>query len=138
MAHFALRGKIIEMFLHSVIFIEWMYCDRWGPKNLGLSVYVCVCVCLRVCLRQYSVTTGPISNTFSPNGLFPIGIVVCVCVLAYWHDWRFYGPQVWMKKRLHCHAHICVCVCVCFFLIENRFSISFQCSSSSYSCKNGS
>ena len=39
-------------FLHSVIFIDWMYWDRRGPKIPGLSVCVCVClcVCLSVCL----------------------------------------------------------------------------------------
>ena len=31
-------------FLHSVIFIDWMYCDRRGPENRG-----CLCVCVSVC-----------------------------------------------------------------------------------------
>ena len=35
-------------FLHSGIFIDWMYCDRRGPENRGLSVRLCVCVCLSV------------------------------------------------------------------------------------------
>ena len=46
------RGKQItweyEGFLHSVIFIDWMYCDRRGLENRGLSV--CLCVCLSVCM----------------------------------------------------------------------------------------
>ena len=33
-----------QWFLHSVIFIDWMYCGRSGPENLELSVCVCVCV----------------------------------------------------------------------------------------------
>ena len=40
-------------FLHSVIFIDWMYWDRRGPEIPGLSVrclYVCVSVCLCVCV----------------------------------------------------------------------------------------
>ena len=48
----AKKGAVISnrLFLHSVIFIDWMYCDRWGPENRGLSV--CVCVCLSICVSS--------------------------------------------------------------------------------------
>ena len=43
-------------FLHSIIFIDWMYCNCWGREIPGclsvcLSVCVCACVCLSVCSR---------------------------------------------------------------------------------------
>ena len=46
---------LIIDFLHSVIFIDWMYWDRLGPENtrvdcVSVCVSVCLCVCLSVCL----------------------------------------------------------------------------------------
>ena len=41
---------LIIDFLHSVIFIDWMYWDRSGPKMPG-CLSVCLCVCLSVCPR---------------------------------------------------------------------------------------
>ena len=60
--------RMLCYFLHSVIFIDWMYCDRGGPKipgclSVSLCVYASVCVC--VCSRQYAEITGPISMKLS-------------------------------------------------------------------------
>ena len=50
------NGKVSEIEVdeercsfYIVIFIDWMYCDRWGPKNGG-CLPVCLCVCVSVCL----------------------------------------------------------------------------------------
>ena len=60
-------------FLHSVIFIDWMSCNRLGREIPGLSVCVCVCVCLSVCLsvcRAYrDKTTGPILTKLYQDNL---------------------------------------------------------------------
>ena len=53
-------------FLHSVIFIDWMYCDRSGPENGGLSV--CLCVYVSVCAEPFGETTGPISTKLTQMG----------------------------------------------------------------------
>ena len=55
-----------HLFLHSVIFIDWMYCDRRGPENWGLSV--CVSVCLCVCGEPFGETTGLISSKLKQMG----------------------------------------------------------------------
>ena len=68
------------MFLHSVIFIDWMYCDRRGPENRGLSVCVsvclsvcvCLCVCLSVCVISTAQTDGSIFIKLSTNNLADI------------------------------------------------------------------
>ena len=63
------------VFLHSVIFIDWMYCDRRGPENRGclsvcLSVCVCVCVsvCLCVCEQPFGKTTESILTKITQMG----------------------------------------------------------------------
>ena len=66
----SLIATIFGQFLHSVIFIDWMYWDRWGPEIPGLSVRclsVCASVCVSVCSRQYGETTGPISMKLYKN-----------------------------------------------------------------------
>ena len=71
-AHAISKGnQAYHMFLHSVIFIDWMYCDRRGPENRGcLSVCLCVClcVCLFVCEESFAETTGPISTKLTQIG----------------------------------------------------------------------
>ena len=58
---FSVENCMIEYkFLHSVIFIDWIYCDRWGPENRG-CLSVCVSVCLCVCKQDYSQTNQPIA-----------------------------------------------------------------------------
>ena len=42
----------IVIFIHSVIFINWMYCDRSSPK-----IPACLCVFLCVCPRWYAQTS---------------------------------------------------------------------------------
>ena len=57
------------VFLHSVIFIDWMYCGRLGPENRGcLSVClsVCLCVCVSVCLSVES-RLAKLLGRFQPN-----------------------------------------------------------------------
>ena len=63
--------KFDLFFLRLVIFIDWKYCDHWGPEIPRLPVRVCVCVsvclsvCLCVCSRYNAETTGPISMKLS-------------------------------------------------------------------------
>ena len=50
-----------SVFLHSVIFIDWMYCDRRGPENRG-----CLCVCVSVCL-SVRASIAKLLGRFQPN-----------------------------------------------------------------------
>ena len=55
------------LILHSVIFIDWMYCDRRGPENRG-CLSVCLSVCLCVCGEPFAETTRPISTKLTQMG----------------------------------------------------------------------
>ena len=71
-----------NFFLHSVIFIDWMYCGRLGPENRGclsVCVSVCLCVCLwRAVWQNYWADFNKTSPHRSPDGL-----VVRICDLAH-------------------------------------------------------
>ena len=83
-----LSGRFYFIFLHSVIFIDWMYCDRRGPENRGcLSVCLCVCV-WRAVWRNYWADFNLTYTNWSPKGL-----VVRVCDLAHLHNWWRHGSH---------------------------------------------
>ena len=93
------------------IFIDWMYCDRWGPKIPG-CLSVCVCVCLCVCLfalerRNYRAN---FNKTFQKGSL--VGLYVCVFTFSHLH-WL---NLLWSWGSENTGVSVCVSVCLCVCL----------------------
>lgn len=64
-----------DIFLHPVIFIDWMYCNRLGPKIPGY-LYMCVSVSLSV---DYP---AGFNETFQKDSL-KFYLCTYICVTAY-------------------------------------------------------
>ena len=102
--------RMLCYFLHSVIFIDWMYCDRGGPKIPGclsvrvcvcVSVCVCVCLCVCVCVCLFALERrnyrADFNETFQKWSL--VGLYVCVWVSAHYHNWWRHGRHVGRKNE---------------------------------------
>ena len=77
------KHLLFLLFLHSVIFIDWMYCDRRGSENPRLSVCLSVFQCVCPYAPEHQNYWPDVNQTY-PNGS-PNGLVVRVCDLAHYH-----------------------------------------------------